>query len=124
MTVTMDYGPSSESDLAGLVALQNEGSNYVFGMTKKGKDHFLVLEKNKWPNRQGPIISELIASTKIDLNGPIKLKITATGDAYEFSYALDENGFVNLGGILSGDILSTNVAGGFTGCLLGLYATS
>jgi alpha-N-arabinofuranosidase len=31
---------------------------------------------------------------------------------------------VNLGGTVSGDILSTDVAGGFTGCLLGLYATS
>jgi xylan 1,4-beta-xylosidase len=29
-----------------------------------------------------------------------------------------------VGGTVSGDILSTDVAGGFTGCLLGLYATS
>ncbi|WP_158618349.1 beta-xylosidase family glycoside hydrolase, partial [Flavobacterium bomense] len=32
--------------------------------------------------------------------------------------------FVTVGGTVSGDILSTDVAGGFTGCLLGLYATS
>mgnify|MGYP001664434354 CR=1 FL=1 len=32
--------------------------------------------------------------------------------------------FKNLGGIVSGDILSTNVAGGFTGNMIGLYATS
>jgi xylan 1,4-beta-xylosidase len=28
-----------------------------------------------------------------------------------------------LGGTVSGDILSTGVAGGFTGALIGLYAT-
>lgn len=124
LTATMDYRPSSQNDLAGLVALQNEGSNYVFGLTKKGKDYFMVLEKNKWPKRQGAIISELIASAKIELNGPLRLKITAEGNAYQFSYALDEKGFIPLGGTVSGDILSTNVAGGFTGCLLGLYATA
>ncbi len=123
-TTTIDYQPKSEKDLAGLVALQNEGSNYVFGITKKENDFYLVLEKNKWPGRRGDIISETIASTKISLKKPIKLKITANGDDYEFSYANDGNEFVNLGGIVSGDILSTDVAGGFTGCLLGLYATS
>jgi alpha-N-arabinofuranosidase len=30
----------------------------------------------------------------------------------------------NLGGTVSGDILSTDVAGGFTGNLIGLHATT
>ncbi|MEL7223022.1 MAG: glycoside hydrolase family 43 protein, partial [Bacteroidota bacterium] len=123
-TTTLDYRPASEKDLAGVVALQNEGSNFVFGITKKGEDTYLVLEKNRWPGRNGDIISETIASTKIDLSAPIKLKISANGDAYEFSYATKGKEFENLGGIISGDILSTDIAGGFTGCLLGLYATT
>ncbi|MCX2679155.1 glycoside hydrolase family 43 protein [Galbibacter sp. EGI 63066] len=123
-STTLDYKPKSEKDLAGVVALQNEGSNYVFGITKKNKDYYLVLEKNKWPNRHGDIISDVIASTKIDLKNPVKLRISADGDKYEFTYSLDGNEFKNLGGTVSGDILSTDVAGGFTGCLLGLYATN
>lgn len=47
----------------------------------------------------------------------------ANGDAYEFNYSLNGTDFINVGETVSGDILSTNVAGGFTGCLLGLYAT-
>ena len=121
---SLDYKPKSEKDLAGVVALQNEGSNYVFGVTKKDKDYYLVLQKNIWPGRQGKIISEVLASTKIDLTNPIRLKISANGDKYEFLYSTNGTDFENLGGTLSGDILSTNVAGGFTGCLLGLYATS
>ena len=96
----------------------------MFGLTKKGKEYYLILEKNKQPNRQADIISEIVSSTKIDIKNPVQLQIKANGDKYEFNYALNGNNFVNLGGIVSGDILSTDVAGGFTGCLLGLYATS
>ena len=42
------------------------------------------------------------------------------GDKYQFVYALNQGDFVNLGGTVSGDILSTDVAGGFTGSLVGL----
>lgn len=123
-TTTLKYQPKSENDLAGVVALQNEGSNYVFGITKKDKDFYIVLQKNKWPNRQGEIISEIVASAKIDLEDTIKLEISANGDKYEFTYALGDGALQKLGPTVSGDILSTDVAGGFTGCLLGLYATS
>ena len=68
--------------------------------------------------------SEIIASTTIDIKNPIKLQVKAAGDDYQFSYSTNGTDFMNLGGIVSGDILSTNVAGGFTGALIGLYATS
>ncbi|WP_179004557.1 glycoside hydrolase family 43 protein [Winogradskyella forsetii] len=123
-TTTLEYKPKSEKDLAGVVALQNEGSNYVFGVTKKDKDYYLVLAKNTWPRRQGEIISETLASVKVDIKEPIKLQIKANGDKYEFKYSSNGTDFENLGGIISGAILSTDVAGGFTGAMLGLYATS
>ena len=123
-TTELDYMPKSETDLAGVVALQNEGSNYVFGVTKQGKDTYLVLQKNSWPRRRGEIISEILASTKLDIKNTITLQIKAEGDKYEFNYSMDGANFKNLGGIVSGDILSTDVAGGFTGALLGLYTTS
>lgn len=121
---TLDYKPGSEKDLAGLVALQNEGSNYVFGVTKKGSDYYLLIQKHVWPGRRGDIKSEVVESTKIDVSKPIRLKISAKGDDYTFSYAVAGGDYQNLGGVFSGDILSTNVAGGFTGCLLGLHATT
>ncbi len=123
-TTTLNYKPKSTTDLAGVVALQNEGSNYVFGLTKKNKDYYLVLQKNIWPRRRGEIISEVLASTKINVKEPIILQIKANGDKYEFNYSINGTDFVNVGGVVSGDILSTDVAGGFTGTLLGLYATS
>ena len=124
LTTTIDYKPKSDKDLAGVVALQNEGSNYVFGITMKDKDYYVVLQKNQKTRRDAAVNSTIVASAKIDLKKPIQLQIKAKGDEYNFSYSLDGVNFVTLGGPVSGDILSTDVAGGFTGCLLGLYATS
>lgn len=121
---SMSYLPESEKDLAGIVALQNESSNYVFGITKKGADYFIVLERNEQIRRSREKKSTIVASSKIDITQTIRLQVSAKGDDYEFSYSLNGKEFVNVGGTVSGDILSTDVAGGFTGCLLGLYATS
>lgn len=117
-TATVDYKPQSEKDLAGIVCLQNERSNYVFGITKKGNDTFIVLERTE----KGK--SKIIANSKIKITNAIHLQVKANGDSYEFSYAENSVDFKNLGGIVSGDILSTNIAGGFTGALIGLYATA
>ncbi|WP_281336446.1 glycoside hydrolase family 43 protein [Flavobacterium eburneipallidum] len=115
---TMEYKPASEKDLAGIVCLQNEKFNYVFGVTKKGNDTYVLLERTE----KGA--SKIIASSKIDIKKPVRLQVKAVGDSYEFSYSINGVDFTNLGGSVSGDILSTNVAGGFTGALVGLYATS
>lgn len=117
-TTTIRYTPGSEKDLAGMVCYQSERFNYVFGITKKGNDYYLLLERT---NRSR---SEIVASTKIDVSKPIQLQIKADNDDYSFNYAIGGGEFKSLGGVVSGDILSTNVAGGFTGNLIGLYATS
>ena len=117
-TTTMKFTPKSENELAGLTCYQSERFNYVFGVTKKDKDFYILLEKTE----KGQ--SKIIASAKIDVKMPVQLQVTAKGDEYKFNYSVDGVNFTNLGGIVSGDILSTNVAGGFTGSLIGLYATS
>lgn len=114
----LNYKPASEKDLAGIVCLQNERFNYVFGITKKGKDTYILLERTE----KGA--SKIIASKKIEIKKTVKLQVKAKGDSYEFNFAVSDAAFENLGGVVSGDILSTNVAGGFTGALVGLYATS
>ncbi|MGC9341209.1 MAG: family 43 glycosylhydrolase, partial [Bacteroidales bacterium] len=117
-SISLEYQPESEKDLAGIVCYQNERFNYVFGITKRGEDNFLLLERTE----KGE--SEILASIRIDDGNPIHLLITAEGDNYRFNFSTDGENFMNLGGTVSGDILSTNVAGGFTGSLIGLYATS
>lgn len=122
-SVTMDYEPTSQKDLAGIVALQSENSNYVFGVTKKGDEYYILLQRNHRRRWSRDMDSKIIGSTKIDIPTSVHLLVSAKGDKYEFSYSTNGRDYKNVGGIVSGDILSTDVAGGFTGCLLGLYAT-
>ncbi|WP_343658281.1 glycoside hydrolase family 43 protein [Chryseobacterium sp.] len=117
-SVTLDYKPKSEKELAGITLYQSETFNYVFGITKKDKDFYIVLERTE----KGQ--SKLIASEKISLSKPVKLQVVADKDEHNFNYSLDGRNYKNLGGPVSGDILSTDVAGGFTGSLIGLYSTS
>ncbi|MDR2085640.1 MAG: family 43 glycosylhydrolase [Dysgonamonadaceae bacterium] len=119
-TATLCYTPQSEKELAGIVCYQKETFNYVFGITKKGADFYIVLQRTDGGN------SSIIASEKIsDTAGKaLHLQVKANGDDYAFGYAVDGKNFQNVGGTVSGDILSTNIAGGFTGSLIGLYATS
>ncbi|WP_312389207.1 glycoside hydrolase family 43 protein [Chryseobacterium sp.] len=117
-TVSLDFKPKSEKDLAGITCYQSENSHYVFGITKKDKDFYIVLERTEKGN------STTVASEKILLLKNIRLQVIAEGDDYQFNYSLDGKNFKNLGGKVSGDILSTDVAGGFTGSLIGLYSTS
>lgn len=124
-TVTMNYTPASGKDLAGMVCYQSESFNYVFGITQKDNAYYILLERTEAHGR-GPgrkQVSGIIAAEKIDIGKPVQLRIIAEEDNYTFSYSTDNRTFRNLGGTVSGDILSTNVAGGFTGNLIGLYAT-
>lgn len=118
-SVTMNYVPQSDKDLAGLVCYQSEKFNYVFGITKKEKEYYIVLQRTERGR------SVVLASAKIeDIKKPVQLKVEAHDDDYRFSYSQDGASYNNVGGTVSGDILSTNVAGGFTGSFIGLHATS
>ncbi|QNF34825.1 glycoside hydrolase family 43 protein [Adhaeribacter swui] len=117
-TVIIKYAPKSEKDLAGLACYQSEKFNYVLGITKKGNDNYLVLARTEKGN------TTVLASEKVDIRKSIQLQVAAQGDDYQFRYSTENQNFKNIGGTVSGDILSTNVAGGFTGSLIGLYATS
>lgn len=115
--VEMDYTPTSDKDLAGISTLQSENFHYVFGVTKSGNDSYIVLARTE----KGE--TKILASKKLDNNSPLKLNVNAAGDYYTFNFSQHGKEFENIGGTVSGDILSTNIAGGFTGALIGLYAT-
>ena len=117
-TVTLNYTPASAQHLAGITCYQSEKFNYVLGITKKGADTYLVLARTE----KG--LTQVLASEKIEGRSPLRLQVAAQGDEFRFNYATGSGAFKNIGGTVSGDILSTNVAGGFTGNLIGLYATT
>lgn len=116
--VTLKFNPLTSKDFAGITCLQSESFNYIFGITKKENKTYLLLVRTE----KG--ISKVLESKEITAGSPITLQVAADGDNYQFSYAQNGTSYQTMGGIVSGDILSTNVAGGFTGALIGLYATA
>lgn len=92
--------------------------NYLFGVTKSEGKHVLLLQRTE--NGE----SSVIASIEINPRYELKLQVKADGDKYWFNFSENDGEFINFGGVVSGDILSTNVAGGFTGSLIGLHATT
>ena len=58
------------------------------------------------------------------IQGPLLGRRVTSVVSAEGEKSICGKSFLNLGGTVSGDILSTNEAGGFTGAMIGLYATS
>lgn len=126
----MIYAPKTPTAEAGVCLYQGEKFNYTFVVALNGKDTVIRLVKTQAPrgnmntgdanNRKAQ--STIIAEEKINAKLPVNFKVVGKGSKVEFYYS---NGAEekNLGGVQSTDILTTDVAGGFTGNLIGLYAT-
>jgi alpha-N-arabinofuranosidase len=105
--------------VAGLVAFQGENYYYLLGVTanEEGQKEIYV-EKSAGEQK------EIIASKVIEDNASNEyyLQIEARGAKYDFSYGLREDDWQPLYQGADGTVLSTNVAGGFVGTVIGMYA--
>lgn len=104
---------------AGLAAFQNEKYWYFLGVrraARKGAEVFL--EK-----RGGGTASEIVAMRSAGETDALKLKIEGNEGAYAFAFdAGDGKGWQWLARDVDGTLLSTEVAGGFVGAMVGPYA--
>ena len=100
---------------AGLAAFQNEKFWYFIGTRRTATGAEIFLERQKGGEVQ--TLTRLPASRP-----PQRLRVSADGAAYTFSYDLDGNGWQTLRANEDGTVLSTAIAGGFVGVVLGPYA--
>ena len=121
-SVAMRFAPARAGDAAGLMAFQNDDYFFFLGVTLDDGKPVLRLEQRAGPKTGGT--SVVLASTPLSerQDAPIYLKIDARGGEYNFSYALEPNEWIVLKAGADGTILSTKVAGGFVGTMLGMYA--
>ena len=113
---TIDLDAGNQTDESGLVARMNEHHHYEVALAGAGNRRRVIVRL-----RIGPIREE-IASRPVQ-EGPVELWIDATPDEYRFGCIDRDQRAVQLGAAPA-QYLSSEVAGGFTGVYLGMYATS
>jgi len=120
---TFEFNPSSEKEFAGIALFQNESFFIQFGKTKseKGND-VLILEAVKNGKKLAGYKSELQPK---DSNKKISLRVVAeTPESYVFSYSTNKGKtWIKVGESIDATLLSTQIASGFQGATIGVYAT-
>ena len=108
--------PEKAGIAAGITAFQGEKYWYFLGVRRSGRHAELFLEKS------GGREAETIATSRIEPGAQLKLKIAGEGGKYSFAFDADGKGWQWLRRNDDGTILSTEVAGGFVGAVVGPYA--
>ncbi len=99
---------------AGLAAFQNENNSYFLGTTRVKDGWIVFLEKHAGSSEN---MAKVLPSTPTSL----RLRISGDGGKYSFYYDAGQ-GWKALRENDDGSILSTEVAGGFVGTVLGPFA--
>lgn len=115
---SLSFRPQNMSECAGVVLLQNERFQFrlTYGLAEDGAN---VLTLIKRENGVDHVLTTVPISAKT-----LYFKIEAHGQAYNFYYATQAEQWQVVMEDVDGRILSTQVAGGYVGAYLGLYASS
>ncbi|SNS56243.1 glycoside hydrolase family 43 protein [Actinomadura mexicana] len=109
---SLDFVPADE-ERAGLALVQNNDFHVLLVSTSQG------LRSVK---RERGV--ETVLATGPAVSGPVRLGFEAHGRWYQAYYGSAPGEWTPFGAPVDGDVLSSQVAGGFTGAYIGLYATS
>lgn len=104
--------PESTEISAGLVAFQNEDHWYYLSLRRTDAGRRLQLQKRAAGE------TRTVAEVELAEGEPLLLQVAGEDADYRFTYDLGE-GPLPIGGVQDGRILSTDVAGGFVGAMLG-----
>jgi alpha-N-arabinofuranosidase len=124
-STTISINPQTTTCDTGLVAFQNETHYFFLGVRiQDGTAREVFLEQVSGGKPADPS-STILASAPLPPEcDRIELKIQAQGRPYSFFYRTGNKNFVAMKEQVDGSILSTDIAGGFQGVMLGMYARS
>ncbi|KYG29498.1 glycoside hydrolase family 43 protein [Alkalihalobacillus trypoxylicola] len=116
-STVIEFSPKNEFESAGMVVIQSNEYHYTFLLSKL-KDDFVIRLTKCEAGEETILQEEKISQEKL------YLKIEAEEQNYHFYYSEDSKDYKPLKRNVDGRILSTDVAGGFVGTEIGLYASS
>jgi len=119
----LEFLPQAQYDEAGLLAVQNDDYFYAFGLGMNEADQ-TVLRVRKKAGNNDPEWGNTVAETRVDIEAgePVFLRVNIDHAVLGFSYSLDGRNYVTLLDKADSGPLTTAMAGGFTGAVVGMYA--
>lgn len=121
----MRFEPRTRGDEAGLAAIQNDEHFYTFvlGVNTENK---VVLRVRMRSGKDDPASGQILAEKPVDVKPgqAIYLRMEIDKALLDFSYSLDAKNYSVLLDDANAKVLTTAVAGGFTGAVVGMYAVS
>lgn len=114
---SLELVSSNENEEAGITLMQNSSHHYDL-LIRKAKDGYIVQLRVAIGSLRYIAAEEKIKSNKVNL------KIKGSPLQYQFYYSDSKNGEYKELGKLDTRYLATEVAGGFTGVMIGLYTSS
>lgn len=115
------FSAKADNEKAGLIIFQDEKHfYYICKSTDQGKPVVQLFKSNP----ESEVMDLLNQVPLADDVKQVIFRIDARGDHYDFYFALKPKQWTLLKDNLDATFLSTRVAGGFIGCVFGLYATS
>ncbi len=115
----MHFRPNNERETAGLLLFKDETHQYFLALHAADGERCLSLYQIS-ATGAAPLATTVLPAD----SETIDLRVSSTGPAFSFSYATAEGAWQTLIDGVDAGYLSTAVADGFTGTLVGLYATS
>lgn len=116
----MLFNPETEAEKAGLILFKDEQHHYFFAFGKKGEEKTISLIQ--YAGREG--IKEIASQVLPNITKVIDLKVISLGETYTFCYSLNGGKeWTELCNGVDAEFLSTARCGGFTGTVVGPYAT-
>jgi xylan 1,4-beta-xylosidase len=112
-SLALEFSTSNDNEKAGMILYRRSGCHYQF---LKEKDDLVII---KTANDEKTEVARVTFKNK-----QIVLKAEANNRSLQFSYGVSEDEMQNLGEIQDISLLSDEVAGGFNGPYVGMYATS
>lgn len=116
-STAFEFISDKEHEEAGMTLFQTSSHHYDFFLRRKGKGYVVQLRAMVGS------LNYIVAEKEISTN-KVELKIKGTALEYQFGYIDAKNGAYITIGKIDTRYLSTEVAGGFTGVMIGLYSTS
>lgn len=120
-SASLNFETQKENEKSGLLIFQNE--EHFYFLCKSVADGKPAVQLYQSGVKDSSMV--LLASKPLDIaTTDIRLKIESKGDQYAFYYATNNVDWLSMDKNVDAKFLSTQVAGGFVGCIYSMYATS